>query len=111
MDPDIQRNIGDERVSPAGRVLKGKWNETYVGFELDVLIKDDIVSLLQRELKKLQKYKSAFEYISETGGNARCYILATPMATTFGEEIPWEVLLNLSALRLSLCLEIYQTDE
>lgn len=109
MSPNVSRSVGEGRVTPSGRSLQGTWPETYIAFEIEVLPHDDLIVLLNRELPKLYARKDALVEIVDTGGGARFYILATPISSTFGEEIPWQTLLALAELHLSLCIEVYQS--
>lgn len=109
MRPDVARTVGSARISPAGKLLEGVWRETYVAFEWPLLAGDNLVDLLERELKVMSIRMEAMKELMCSGGKGSCYVLASPIGETFGEELPPHILLGLAELGLSLCLEIYQS--
>jgi hypothetical protein len=106
MEAEIKWKVGDERRTPKGRKLTGKYDTTYCVFELEPPKNMTLADFLIYSNSKLYKHKEFLKSIRNSGGTLEYYI-AWIVNGNSGELFDLKLLMQLVDLGIELGFEMY----
>lgn len=103
--------VGDQRSTPKGTTLPGKYPDTRWRYSIRYIVADQwFVEELDEFLDMLQPHKSFLKNLRDTGGTT-CVIVGFLGDGHFGDKIPVETLTKFNELGVSLGIEIYTVPQ
>jgi hypothetical protein len=105
MDAAIKWKVGNERKTPKGRPLIGKYEDTYCVFDLELSENMTLADFLKFSNSKLYNHREFLKSIRNSGGTLEYYI-AWFFNSNCGEQFDFELLKQLVDLGIELGIEI-----
>lgn len=99
-----QWSVGEQRQTPKGNILEGKYKETYCCFELNESSSEDIAAALGFANQELMRSHELVEEITRTYGRIEFYI---SLSKGQGFELESSVVSEISVLKASLSVESF----
>ena len=111
MSPDHCGSIGDDRLTPKGNPLPGKYKHSFWRRSLAVPNDDDLEQFLASTMEQLELHSQFFKDLMADGGSARLFIGLFLEQENIGIELTPELQGRCSQLGISLGFDIYGSDQ
>jgi Domain of unknown function (DUF4279) len=104
LKPGRSWRAGDPRQTPAGQVLGGTHKESYCYYDLATETGDEIQAAIRRANARLSPHMGVLRDWTRSGGRLT-YYLSVWVRERAGDELPHDVILQMSELGVGLTLE------
>ena len=110
MEPDHSGSFGEDRLTPKGNPLPGKYKHSFWRRSLVAPNDDELEQSLASTAEQLEPYSRFFIDLMADGGSARLFIGLFLEQENIGIEISPELQGRCSRLGISLGFDIYGPD-
>lgn len=100
---------GEPRIAPSGRVIGGNRPNSYCSF--DIGEGDDLPRSLREALKLLMPHRAMLEGLSASGVTFGFFIGWFSGSLNSGERLDWDLLRDISDLKIALDFDFYGPEE
>ena len=110
MEPDHSGTLGEDRMTPKGNPLPGKYKQSFWRRSLMVPNDDELEQFLALGVEQLEQHSKFFIDLKADGGSARFFIGLFLEQENIGIELSPEFQGRCSRLGISLGFDIYGPD-
>ena len=104
--PSTQWKSGDDRRSPNGKRLPGRYKNTYWSYRLPLRVGVNLAKRLDEFSRMLTKHESFLKRLRSTGGRSEFFV-GWFVKPNSGEIFDRELLARLSRLQIDLAMDVY----
>jgi Domain of unknown function (DUF4279) len=110
LKPRVIWKRGDERMTPKGQKIGGIRTSSYCSIELGKKSRKSLPEQIEDALPLLKPHRSILRRLSSSGGSISFYV-GWFFKEDAGERFGWQILREMSDLRIDLELNIYLPDK
>jgi hypothetical protein len=107
--PKFVHNVGERRVTPAGNMLEGNHENSYVAMPLVRKVEVELDEELVRWCSILEKHVAFLHELKDTGGKLEFYVSAF-LSGLGGFELDNLTLQRIQTLGLGVAIELYPEE-
>jgi uncharacterized protein DUF4279 len=107
--PAVLWKAGDPRRTPKGNVIGGRRTGSYCSIEVGTSRRELLVDQIRAALALLKPHRRMLRKLSSTGGRISLFVGWFCDGHT-GESLDWQILNEMTELRIALDLNIYVPD-